>query len=394
MFEREYVPAVARDKILQATSSLSLSASLAYENSSKTVAICVLSDNEGRRVSEGAGKGYHCDIGALAESIEHYALSYDWSRHLVESAVKSVRLQPLLKMDGFVANLPSDCSVINCVTLTDMQSGAPVLLPAVLQMPHIPLTEKACAQAELSFLNKYSSNSGVAFGCSRPEALLHGLNEVVERHVLSKIFMSLCGQHERLMLAFVSTEILDDIFCKGSDFRSAVETMKILIVETIYGVYFSMAIPKRPDGRYPICPIGSGCSVDPRVAVKRAASELLQATQLFDESEKATDFRAYALMRKVPALQPLLQLDVLRNIDLPCKRLTPSVRMSVTDQMEHMIKKISSTGLRMLSRTVLAFENGCAVTQVYVPGLERFNLIRAGLPVVPQHLLHANESLQ
>ncbi|WP_277423447.1 YcaO-like family protein, partial [Pseudomonas viridiflava] len=85
---------------------------------------------------------------------------------------------------------------MNCVTLTDMQSGAPVLLPAVLQMPHIPLTGKACMQAELSFLNKYSSNSGIAFGCSRPEALLHGLNEVVERHVLSKIFMSLCGQHE------------------------------------------------------------------------------------------------------------------------------------------------------------------------------------------------------
>ncbi len=184
--------------------------------------------------------------------------------------------------------------------------------------------------------------------------------------------------------------MLDEVFSGKTELRSTAATMKILITKTIYGVYFCMAIPKKPDGRYPICPIGSGCSVDAHVSIERASTELLQTLELFDESEKANDLKAYALIRRSFTLQPLINLEVLRNIEYTCKRLDPPKQTMVIDQIGCIIEKTTATGLRILRRTLLTFDNDCAVTQVYIPGLERFNLIRAGIPVVPQHLLHSN----
>jgi len=332
-------------------------------------------------------------MGALAESLEHFVLDHHASQNLVASAINDIRNQPLLNMDGLLTNLPKSSENIDCVEMTDMKGGSMAIIPAVLQIPNKSLTDNINTRPGLSFLNRYSTNSGTAFGCSADEAILHGLNEIIERHTLSKILMSLCGQHERLMLTSPSTYMMDEIFSGQSEFRSLVEGMKILITKTIYGVYFSMAIPKRPDGRYPICPIGSGCSLDAHIAIERAATELLQTLDLFDESEKANDLKACALMQRSFALQPLINLEMLRNIGYTSTRLDPPMRTGVAEQIDYIIEKVAATGLHTFSRTLFTFENGCAVTQINIPGLERFNLVRAGIPVIPQHLLHANRSL-
>ncbi|MFK7701524.1 YcaO-like family protein [Pseudomonas caspiana] len=392
MFERDFPASLSEEKILHAASSLALSFSTEYKNASKTVAVSKLVDSAGVTVAEGAGKGMHCKVGAMAESLEHFALDNNSLTGLVSSVIDDIRRQPLLSMDGLLANLPQSSSKIDCVEMNDMLSGAKVTVPAVIQLPCQALGARIEAHPEISYLNRYSSNSGLAFGCSENEAILHGLNEVVERHALSKVLMSLCGQHEKLLLKSPAAGVLDELFFGQDSVRALVDGMKILITHTIYGVYFCMAIPKRPDGRYPVCLIGSGCSVDARVAIERASTELLQMLELFDESERDNDLKAYSLMQRSSKLRPLIGLEVLRNTEYTCRRLDPPKKKTVAHQLEYIIEQVSATGLRVLRRTLLEFDNGCIVTQVYIPGLERFNLVRAGVPVVPQHLLHANRS--
>lgn len=391
MFEREFPPLLSEQKIQAAAAFLSMELSARYANRSGIVATCALKDKNGVTLGEGAGKGINSKVGAMAESIEHFALDNYSCRDLVGFPVREIRHQQLLTMDGILANLPDSSELIDCIEMTDAQQGRIVWLPAVLQLPHDYLINKIKEKPRLSFLRRYSTNSGVAFGCSENEAVLHGLNEVIERHILSKVLMSLCGQHERLLLASPRREILDEVFARSAEIRSQAEGMKILITKTIYGVYFCMAIPKRPDGRYPMCPIGSGCSMDARIAIERAVTELTQSLELFDQSEMEGDLKAYALIRRSVNLHPLISLEILRNIDYVFKRLDPPQRVSVSDQIDSITAKIASTGLVVLRRAFLEFGNGCAVVQVYIPGLERFNLVRAGLPVVPQHLLHAKK---
>lgn len=392
MTEREFLPLVAREKISQAAQSLKLSTSTEYLDTSKTVATCTLVDEHGSILAEGAGKGSHAEIGALAESLEHFALNREHFKDLAYITTDKIRQQPILSMDGLIANLPETPSVIECVTLLDPRSGITAKVPAVLHMPNSPLTERIQFYKGLSFLSRYSSNSGIAFGCSKSEAILHGINEVIERHILSKVLMFLCDQHESLLMSSPSADVLDEVFFEHLDLRRAADGMKILVVKTIYGVYFSMAIPKIENAGHPICQIGSGCSVDARVAIQRAATELLQCTLLFDDSEKVADLTTLALLRKSERFRQLISLEMLRNIEHIFRRLEPPVKLSVAEQIESITDRVVATGLRVLHRPLLSFDNGCAVIHTYIPGTERFNLIRAGMPVVPQHLLHANKS--
>lgn len=393
MCEREFPIAAAEEKISQVASSLSLVFSTKYADRSKAVASSSLINGVGVTVAEGAGKGVHSAIGAQAECLEHYAFDHLSSQNIVSSFVSDIRDQPLLKMDGLITNLPMLRASIDCVEMADMRNGTAVRVPALLQLPRKELADKIRSYPSLCFLNRYSSNSGVAFGCSENEAVLHGLNEVIERHVLSKVLMSLCCLHEQLVLSIPSDGMLDQAFLDHSEFRSVAAGMKILIAKTMYGVYFCLAIPKTPDGRFPLCPMGSGCSVDVHIAIQRASTELLQAMALFDASEKATDLQALALLRRSLKLHPLISLDVLRNIGYACRPIDPPAPKSVADQVNWIVERITATGLTVLKSNLYKFTNGCAVTQVYVPGLERFNLIRAGSPVVPQCLLLANRSV-
>ncbi len=391
MFEREFPVLSSEQKIRQAISSLSLRPSVKHANSTKFVATCTLEDDSGSAVADGAGKGQHCQVGALAESIEHYALQHCSSASLVTRRINEIRDQAFIKIDGILANLPDSETTIDCVELIDISSGKVATIPAILQFPDQYLLEKNNLQKETAFLSRYSTNSGIAFGCSENEAILHGLNEVLERHMLSKILMSLCGQYDSILLRSLSEAVIKDVFPNSLTLCTIAMSMKIVMAETIQGVYFAMAIPKQPDGRYILCPVGSGCSVDAHTAIERAATELHQIMMLYDETEKATDYNALTLANYSPTLRPLINLEVLRNTDFTSRRLGPPRRLGVDEQIEFIIEKLAATGWRVFKRTLLGFSNGCAVTQVYVPGLERFNLIRAGVPVVPQHLLHANK---
>lgn len=123
MLEREFSPPIAEQKIIEAASSLSLTFSSEYVNASRTVAVCALKNSIGVTVAEGAGKGQHCKVGALAESLEHVVLEHHSSQSLTSSAISDIRRQPLLQMDGLLANLPQSHATIDCVEMTDMQAA-------------------------------------------------------------------------------------------------------------------------------------------------------------------------------------------------------------------------------------------------------------------------------
>lgn len=393
MSERDFKPITSEEKILAAVSALNLTAHANYKNTTKTVATCSLIGPNNVIVSEGAGKGQNCKVGAIAESLEHYLMGHTIRQNMLSASAHEIRSQHLISQDRLLTSLPDTDKQIDCVLMRDIHCGEAVRIPAILQVPDMHLSKKIQSDQTISFLARYSTNSGLAFGCSEQEAILHGLNEVIERDLLSQVLMSVCGRAQKLQLYRPSDEMLARVFSGSLALFSATRNMKIFMTETIYGSYFSMAIPKRPNGRHPICPIGSGCSADPYIAIERSVTELIQALEMFDHSEKKIDLKARDFINKVPFLRPLINLEPLRNIELNSCLFRPATGASVAEQVVHITNKISSAGYRVLLRAVFNFSNRCNVSHVYVPGFERFNLIRSGLPVVPQRHLNIPEIL-
>ena len=386
MSERDYYPATSEHLIRNAISSLNLTETARYSNSLQTVATCSLHTKKGDLVSEGAGKGLHCIVGALAESVEHYLMQQPHENALIATTTE-IRKQPALALDGIIASLPAGHKKLDCVLMSDDLLAEPTKVPLILLQPEAVVSEKLTIDPELSFMARYSTNSGSAFGCSRNEAILHGLNEVIERHILSNLLMTLCGQHESMALYTLEPGTLEDAFSELPDFIPNAKEMKILFYKSLFGSFFSIAVPKRPQGRYPICLLGSGCSMDLGTSIRRSATELVQALELFDETERAQDEKAYELLDPCPSLRPLIKLDTLRNKIFNASPLFPADTLTVEDQISVITRRLNQTGFQVLSRCVKELPNGCAVTQVYIPGFERFNLIRSGLPVVPQRHL-------
>lgn len=387
MSEREYCPAISESLIRNAISSLQLTETVKYTNSTKTVASCLLRNRSGLIVSEGAGKGRHCILGALGESVEHYLMQQHKTTNCMATPTSEIRAQPALALDGILSNLPINPNQIDCIHMKDMQTGILVKIPIVLLQPDAGFEHKIKDDHELSFLTRYATNSGSAFGCSEGEAILHGLNEAIERHILSNMLMTLCGQHESLAMNTLEEGALEDVFSDFPQFIPRAKEMRVLLYKSIFGTFFSVALPKRPQGRHPICPIGSGCSLDPRIAIQRSTTELTQTIDLFDETEKLQDENTHGLLDPCPWLRPLIKLDTLRNRTFEEFRLPPPTTRTVEEQIDIITQELVRTGHQPLKRCVSKLANGCAVFQVYVPGFERFNLIRLGLPVVPQRHL-------
>ncbi|WP_084168029.1 YcaO-like family protein [Pseudomonas vranovensis] len=130
--------------------------------------------------------------------------------------------------------------------------------------------------------------------------------------------------------------------------------------------------------------VGSGCSADPAVALYRAVSEQLQCSRLRSLKEIQEDQRTACMLGSSRRLSNLLT----PTVDYPTEPLnwqTPTKGMRA--QIQHAAENLHAHGRAVFYRTLFNKPGVACVVQAYIPGLERFHLIRSGIPVVPQSAL-------
>lgn len=137
--------------------------------------------------------------------------------------------------------------------------------------------------------------------------------------------------------------------------------------------------------------IGSGCSLDICTAIQRAVTEQFQTHLLYDSTEESIDRKTLNLLSSSNSLKPLIDFAPIKNLRLPTlDHPRKSSTSTVPEQLKTLNNNLSITNRKIFQRTVARFSTNSIVTQVYIPGLERFNIIRNGLLVVPQHILLGN----
>lgn len=393
MSEREFTASEALAKIIDAIGSLGLNYTLSPSNTSDLIATATLIDESGKTLSEGAGKGLSCRVGALAECIEHLYATSDITQQTRLIKSRKIALQKFTIVDEVIANLPDKDISLPCLPFFEISEGSEVQVPAALISTNRKVLETTMNCPDTNFLARYSTNSGTAFGCSFNEAILHGLNEVVERHTLSCLFMSACKQSLRQHTYTPSPALMSLVRLELCDASIDTSWMNILLIESATGVFFSAALPKEEKSQFILCPVGSGCSISPVTAVTRAITELMQVTALYDESEHGLDSITYDLLDSHPLLRNLIQLSEFRTEALSAWNKSISRQtLSIEKQIKSIVNGLRRTGHNTSYRILKTFDNGCIVTQVYIPGMDRFNLIRAGSAVAPQHILRCSRT--
>jgi ribosomal protein S12 methylthiotransferase accessory factor len=149
-----------------------------------------------------------------------------------------------------------------------------------------------------------------------------------------------------------------------------------------------VAIPIAGPGDHHLSPIGSGASLDICTAVQRAVTEQFQADVLYNAADESIDRYALDFLSRFGTLKTLIDFSPVKNLQLP--RLdypTQNCLLTAPQQLNLLRTKLSRNYKKTFQRTVAEYSTAGIVTQSYIPGLERFNMIRNGCIVAPQHIL-------
>jgi ribosomal protein S12 methylthiotransferase accessory factor YcaO len=296
-----------------------------------------------------------------------------------------------LNWDGFSGGDLADDSLGGDVL--DAESGADgeggVLVPLFLSAPwyleagSAPLRELLDDRCDYADLMRYSCNSGSAVGVTVAEALLHALNEAIERDALSlllvRAFLGGPGFRPRL----IDPGTLPDGPARAYAVARGLtgSPVHLLDITSDLGVPTMLAYTL-PTSRHPHRR-GSGTSLSPSHAAWRALTELVQTT--LGERLPAGTHRGPAAPAAHPGLRACSRFDLGRSLRearmVPLSSDAPAGTPG--DQVRTLVAALAARGFTAYGRTVHTLPSGVAAVHVFVPGLERFMLVTDGNLVIP-----------
>lgn len=364
---------------------LGISWDFARANDSMEASHVELFDADGGVVGAGSGKGENHRLGALAEALEHGLLEAEAKNGdpLPEKMVSEVAAQPEFSMDYYLRRLSEakDASVRvqAFASLADPREVA--MVPLAYTNPFVAVVPNS-AESEIK---RYSTNSGTSLGLSFYDAYLHGLNEAVERHYLSLLFLELMGFKTGVRWSFMEDERVQRKQSRITEsFGGEVLTVGC---ETEFSVHFSASfLIGVPEEEFVLTPIGSGCSFYPELALSRSVDELAQCVELSNDEDRADDRRSLQAAQELTKLRAIMRVSeegLSRLVSAP-RALPRRERLTTEEQSRLVTRRLTMVGYSPLYRTMTKLASGVQITQVFVPGLERFNLIRSGNLVAPQ----------
>ncbi|ACZ87968.1 hypothetical protein Aros01_02961 [Streptosporangium roseum] len=396
--ERAVALGEARRRAAVALSVLGLRAELvdAGRDRDPTAWWCGLLDDADSPLACGMGKGRpeEARVGALFEAIEHYLTGpAGFDPAVVEPAAPARIAAGPLRADAsalLLARMPG--RRMACLPYRRLGGGGGTLVPLFLSTPWYVetgaarLRELVGDDCDYVHLMRYSCNSGSAAGVAAAEALLHALNEVIERDALSlllaRAFLGRGGFQPRLIDPGTLPAGLARAYATAGELTGS--PVHLLDITSDVGVPTMLAYTA-PTVRHPHRR-GAGTSLSPAYAAWRALTELVQITLGENLSHSGAPARGdLAGLAAHPALYACGRFDLagpLRQARMIPFRTT-EVAGPPGGQLRKVAAMLAARGYPVFHRTVRALPAGVTVVHVVVPGLERFMLVTDGNLVLP-----------
>ncbi|MBL1068260.1 YcaO-like family protein [Streptomyces sp. 7-21] len=387
-----------------------------------TVWRCELRDGDGRVVPQGTGcgkgRGQEARTGALFEAMEHYLTGpvffdpgqvvFRSGAELVSGPLAREACAPLLGAHPRVA----------CHTYAALPGAGdhpPLPVPVALTTSWY-LDRPDCRSAardggDYRELARYGCASGSAVGLTCEEALVHGLNEAVEHDALSLLLARAflgpraAAFRPRVVDPASLPADLAGALAAAEDLTGG--TVHLLDATTDVGVPVYLAYAPAPPPEHEPGPgappeeeaaVGSGASLSPHHAAWRALVELVQGRiSVLSPPGGPPPPPPRGPLARYPALYACSRFDLTacltraQAVPFPVEREPPP--LPVPEQAGILIRRLTAAGLPPYYRVTARLPSGITAVHAFVPGLERFLLITAGLLVLPGPRCRAAASL-
>lgn len=242
-------------------------------------------------------------------------------------------------------------------------------------------------------IKAYYTSNGWAAGASVSEATLHALNELIERDSVSAPFIA-CGVGRSWGREY-SLESDEMVLVREIEVECGFPVM-VAAIPAATG-YVTLAYCSSEAG---VLRMGCGDSQDTTQSIERALRELWQeirAEKNGTADEIALARRMGEVLKKYPGLARCLALD--GQLESPPASRSPTGRSqhgSRAQQVSTIIADLQAIGITTYLRVAYSSTaGGCevCVVQVVAPGMERFQVIRSGIPAEPIARLRSRRSV-
>jgi ribosomal protein S12 methylthiotransferase accessory factor len=341
-------------------------------------------------LASGCGKGPGAQglASAYFEALERYLMSAPESRRRAAGAARllsagDVADQPGLRADLVVRRWAREFpgSRAACVPHQDT-SNKPVWYPIFLSDPRYfrrPLPGDSVTPYRS--LLRYCSSLGTAAGVDRGEAVFHGLCELIEHdgvsHALLRWFLARSVDVDLVSPDDLPAEL-------GALHHLAQEAtgrpVHLVDVTTDLAVPVYVAVAEPEPGQTAMT--GAGAAPHAAYAAERAISELIQVSAL-DPPTVDVGKR----LARWPALQDCARLPVRRLLAGRVTRVP--LRDSLDDDpspqagLDRVVDRLAQRDIGYHVYDLAPPRSHIAVAATVAPGLERFSLVRLGMPVLP-----------
>src|SRR6185437_3710208 len=394
-FERSTTLNLAYDKIINEINAHGLTFTLYhYGTESASVHYCKLFNCSGEELATGCGKGKNPEssiVGALFESLEHYLYEHKCTDNLVIANLDKIKHQ-LHFTNDFVSDI---CAKV----LKDQQGGMykyqnyneniEVLVPSILTCPrYLYYTVQVNDLADYSSIRRYASNSGTAIGINAQEALLHAINESIERDAISLFMIYHFYLNHKNKVEIINEDTLDHDIKERLSYIKTFLNLDIVILDVTsefqVPVFIALPLNKEFDS-FPL--LGGGASLNKGHALERAISELVQMFLVYKNIPSVADDFGHdsQIMNKSPKLLNCFSFSIgnHQHILTDYKTIaTYDTEATISAQLDTLTTTISKLGYHIYHRNIWQSSNVHCIS-VIIPELERFFLNMTGNPVIP-----------
>jgi thiazole/oxazole-forming peptide maturase SagD family component len=333
---------------------------------------------------QNGGKGttaLDAEVGALCEAIERFSGNYQGDERTIRASFVSL---------GAEAVHPNDCMLYaegqyagradwNARHSAFQQVCAPFDVRAELDWTPLWTLGGEKRYLPTGFLyfgvpaegarQVCADSNGNAAGSSTEDAILQGALELIERDAVALWW------YNRTPMPGVELESFDEPWLREmlSHYASIGRALWVLDLTSDFGVPVMAALSRRLDGLHEHVVFGFGAHFDPRIAVRRAVTELNQLLPVVLErghdlnDEDARGWLEHATVANQPYLRPAPGRRPCRCADYPYAH-----RTDVRDDITALVEMFGAQGLEMLVLDQTRPDIGLPVVKVVVPGLRPF----------------------
>lgn len=365
-------------------------------NSKQFYTYLCMSNNHHTQLSfRGAGSGVtdEAKVKAIYESLEENLLYQVLSqvdsnkiRHFsVDSCPTLDKLKKHKLLPRFMINNEHKITDYPWLKLTRLNSVSDNLdYPLGLLFPHIVNTKHNSNVIHAS-VSELANSTGIAIGATWQEAIIHGMNDWVERDAYGLFLLSTVIKNRQQAKFIVKNSLPQSIRDAVREIENEHSDELIIVdITSDFGIPAFLVSFTRQS--VPVQPSGLGASLCKDDAIQQALFEALQARDRYNRNTVIARNKTLSYYQQQPILLQAFRCDLTSlKRDGYYKKVdwvdvaSHAIDHDLDEQIHLMVELLETRGCSVYSDTIFQHENGLTLVYVLVAGAETFGMMREGM---------------